>query len=94
MTRAIFIASTPAAGNYWARQWGYRLNEVVVIRPTDRSVVSGMQPNPDVPCFICGPTVYDSDEKRMGELVDELQLRGFVIFDAQEMGGEFRPVLS
>lgn len=93
MTRAIFIASTSAAAHYWAHQWGYLLSEVLVVRPTDRYSLEGIEPDPEVPCFICEPTVYGSDEVRMVDLVDELQIRGFMIFDAQEMGGEYRPVL-
>lgn len=93
-TRAIFLSSTHEAGRYWAIQWGYRKSEVLIVSPTQQERIMGLRPDPDVPCFICGPTVFDNDRDRLEEIVEHLQMRGFTILDAQEMGGEYREVLG
>ena len=93
MSKAIFIATTHEAAAYWSGQWGYAPREVLTIDTTNREAISGLRPDPEIPVFLCGPTAEGQRRIQLGELVEEMQARGFVIRDAQEMGGEYRPVL-
>lgn len=83
--RAVFISATQVDGKYWANQWGYRLDEIVIVKPIDREAIESLRPDEDVPCFICGSTLYDGDGDRLRQITDHLQSRGFTILDAQEV---------
>ena len=91
--RAVFIATTRQAAVYWAGQWGYRPQEVWAITPGNREACRGLRPEPGVPAFLCGPTAEGKGEIQLEEVLQEMQARGFVIRDAQEMGGEYSEVL-
>lgn len=94
MKRAIFVTTSHEAGCYWARQWGYEPTEVLVATPYRRDLIDCIDFDADVPAFLCGETAATLyEETAMIEIIDHLQARGYTILDAQEMGGEMRPVV-
>lgn len=89
--QVIFLATTKAAGAYWAQQWGYTDGEVYLVIPnTAMYQLRGM--NPEWPVYLCGPMAEGPQRHLLGEALDYLEARGFRVMDGHEVGGERRAV--
>lgn len=87
--KAIFLGTTRNAAEYWARQWGYRRDEVRTVTFDMPHWFNGL--SKDIPIYLCGPTEWELDRiKRADEILRYLQAIGHTIYDAQEMGDEYR----
>jgi hypothetical protein len=91
MIKAIFLATTYQAACYWAQQWGFQRNEVHMITPDRPESMHGW--GADIPVYLCGPIADARQNERMWHIIDHLEACEITIFDAQEMGGEYRPVV-
>lgn len=88
MLKAIFVSTTHQAGIYWAKQWGFKKQEVKIVT----NYHDAMGYNTTLPVYMCGP--YNENSRMILEICEYFKSRGNVVMDAQEMGGEARNPLG
>lgn len=85
----IFLGTTMRAAEYWAQQWGFKRSEVILATFDTPDRLRGYHPG--IPVYLCGPTEWDYERvKHATEMLEYLQTVGHTIYDAQEMGNEYR----